>query len=116
MGNYGDFECLVAAKGSLDAVVQNNQERMEAKMDTHQERMKARMEDWQKEIMACLGKMVACRNRKEPTPVEMANVVAQLEDSNGVTHEETVRATDSQSRDWHIAVGCCQHLKNGGPQ
>jgi hypothetical protein len=39
--------------------------------------------------------MEACLERKEPTPVEMVNVAAHLEDSSEATHEDTVWATDN---------------------
>jgi sirohydrochlorin ferrochelatase len=112
-----DFKCLVAAIGRLHAMVQKNQERLEASVDAHEKRMEA----WQKLMTVCLGKMEACLGRKESAPVEMANIVSHLEGSNGVTCEAMIGATDSRSRDWRLAVGRCQHPKkwtqhDGGPQ
>jgi hypothetical protein len=58
-------------------------------MDAHQERINASMNAWRERNMACL-------ERKEPTPVETANVAAQLKDSNVATREETA---------WQLTAG-----------
>jgi hypothetical protein len=70
------------------------QEEIIVKMYAHQERMEAKINTWQEGTKACLQNMEACLERKEPTPVGMANLAEHVEDFNGATHEETVWATE----------------------
>jgi hypothetical protein len=79
-------------------------EKVIAKMNARQERMEASMNACREGNKACLKKTAVCLERKEPTPEDMANVAAHLENSNGATREETVWATDHRSRDRRLAV------------
>jgi hypothetical protein len=72
--------------------------------NAHQERMEASMNAWREGSKACL-------ERKEPTPMEMANVAAQLKDLNGEMCEEMVWATDDLSKDRRLTVRRHRQLK-----
>jgi hypothetical protein len=86
-------------------------------MDTHQAKIKveASHEEWTAAIKASQEKMdtlmgvsiratEACLERKKPTSEEMVVVVAHLEDSNGVTREETIGALKDRYGERRLAV------------
>jgi hypothetical protein len=73
------------------------QEEITAKMYVRQERIEASMTAWREGSKACL-------ERKDPTPVEIANVATQFQDFNGVMREETILAIYSLCKDQHLAV------------
>jgi hypothetical protein len=56
------------------------QEEIIAKMGAHRETMEANINVWQEGNKACVRQTEVCLERKEPTPVEKANVAADLED------------------------------------
>lgn len=85
--NQGNME---TNQGRMEANVDANQEKIIAKMDAYQERMQAKMDGWLEDMKAWRKKTTACLERKDPTPVDMANVAAHHEDTNGATREETV--------------------------
>jgi hypothetical protein len=69
------------------------------------------MNAWRKETTACREMTEASLERKEPTPVEMANVVAHHEESNEMTEVETIGALESRYWDWRLAVGRRRQVK-----
>jgi hypothetical protein len=54
---------------------------------------------------ACLGKMKACLDSKEPTPMEMSIAVHE-EVPKEEAAVETFGALKQQYGDWHLLVGC----------
>jgi hypothetical protein len=58
-------------------------------------------------MKACLQKIEASLESKEPTPKEMANVMAHLEVPNEQAAVETIRALKDLYGDHHLAIGRC---------
>jgi hypothetical protein len=62
-------------------------------------------------IKECLGKMEACLEKKEPAPGETEAMEKSWEVPEGAMDEVTIGAAKDQSRDLHLAIGCCGQLK-----
>jgi hypothetical protein len=54
-----DFKCLIAAIGRLEAMIQNNQEKVGAKIDASQEKMEAKIETNNEKCEALRGTLLS---------------------------------------------------------
>jgi hypothetical protein len=112
---------MEADRAELMAKMETNQEKMDAMQATMDSQLEETMA-WLGETKAssvttesCEGKTHACplktEAKREPTTEEREAVAEPQEVPEGATGEEMIGATEDQSRDLHLATGCCGQLK-----